>query len=335
VLIKFILMFPDALAPTRASSGAVGFDVYAYHVVDKETRATVQELPFELRGGESVLIGIGIVFAVPPSIDCQVRPRSGLASKYDVELSNSPGTVDPDYRGEIGILLRNRGKKGFTITKGMRVAQLVFTQVHLPVFHCVDELPPTYRNTGGFGSTGLTSIALGEVEYLAEQRRWDEHFMRIAISASLLSNCLRGVQRNADGFFEKDDLGRYIGASRHFGCVIVKDRTAIATGFNYRLSECDEKGGCAREVGGTQSGIANDIGCLHAEIAAIQNHALVGGPSLRGATVYINAEPCRMCAKVLLGCGIGAVVVPDGVYPTNGLPLILDAGIEVRYISVV
>lgn len=333
MLIKYKRLFSDAKAPVRASPGAVGYDVYAYHVFGDFTKETKVELPFTLKPGESVLIGVGIVFAVPPMVDCQVRPRSGLANRFGVELSNSPGTIDPDYRGEIGVLLRNRGEQAFVVEKGMRIAQLIFTKVRLPVFQEVDKLPETSRNIGGFGSTGLTSVKLGEAEYLDEQTRWDKHFMRIAVSASLLSNCLRGAIKNFDGTYQKDVDGRYVGVIRRFGCVIVKDRNVIATGFNYRTGECDETNGCVRERTGTLTGVSNDLGCFHAEVAAIQNHGRTGGSSLENTTVYITAEPCRMCAKLLFDCGITAVVVPEGIYPTNGLPLLLEAGIEVRHVS--
>ena len=154
MLIKYVKLFPDARPPIRLSDGAVGYDVHAYHLLDAETKASKGELPASIPPGGKLLVGTGIKFAVPQTYDCQVRPRSGLANKYDVELSNSPGTVDPDYRGEIGILLRNRGSKPFIVKRGDRVAQLIFTKVEMPVFREVEELPETTRGAGGFGSTG-------------------------------------------------------------------------------------------------------------------------------------------------------------------------------------
>ncbi len=146
---------PDAIVPARASNGAVGYDVYAYRILDKNTREPIDELPFVLEPGESVLTGIGVRFAIPWPIQCEVRPRSGLASKHNIELSNSPGTIDPDFRGEAGILLRNRGKIPFTLEKEMRIAQLIFSEAQIPVLETVEELPETLRGSGGFGSTGL------------------------------------------------------------------------------------------------------------------------------------------------------------------------------------
>jgi len=335
MLIKYAQLSPDAKVAQRASSGAVGYDVYAYRVVDKNTREECGTFPAVIEPGESILIGTGIIFAVPFPIDCQVRPRSGLASKYDVELSNSPGTIDPDYRGEAGILLRNRGRTSFTIEKGMRVAQLIFTKVEIPVFLKVDinDLPPTSRARGGFGSTGLNAITLGADEYLAEQKRWDRYFMRIANSASELSNCLRGAKKNSDGSYKKDSEENYVGTTRKFGCVIVKGENIVATGFNTRTHECDEEHGCIRERLNIRSGLSNDVGCRHAEEVALQNYAQTGGPSLKGTTVYVNAEPCVKCAKLLAGCGIDALVVPEGVYPENGLKFILDMNIEIRHVK--
>ncbi len=135
-----------ALVPIRASDGAVGYDVHASCVLDKKTKEVTGDLPVGIAPGESVLIGIGVRLAVPWPFQCEVRPRSGLASKYDIELSNSPGTIDPDFRGEAGVLLRNRGISKFTIEKNMRVAQLVFSKAEVPILEEADELPPTRRS---------------------------------------------------------------------------------------------------------------------------------------------------------------------------------------------
>lgn len=143
----------DSKIPERATEGAVGFDVYASRVLNKKTKRVIGELPVIIEPGGSVLIGIGIKIAIPFPWQCEVRPRSGLASKYDIELSNSPGTIDPDFRGEAGVLLRNRGKKSFTIGKNMRIAQLIFSIVEIPRLEEAKRLPRTKRGAGGFGST--------------------------------------------------------------------------------------------------------------------------------------------------------------------------------------
>ncbi|OGE75333.1 MAG: hypothetical protein A3K06_01850 [Candidatus Doudnabacteria bacterium RIFCSPHIGHO2_01_52_17] len=334
MVIKYAKLFPDAKVVRRASAGAIGFDVHAYHVVDRIEREHLTDLPITIKQGESVLIGTGIVLAVPFPWDCAVRPRSGIASKNLVQLLNSPGTLDPDYRGEAGILMINLNTVPFIINKGDRVAQLIFTKAEIPNFMevaSVSVLPLTNRNTGGFGSTGVGEILLGDEEYLAEQKKWDRYFMKAAIAASELSDCLRGADK-LDGKYVRDAEGRYCGAIRRFGCVIVKDRNIISQGFNHRNIECSEAGGCFREREGLKSGRSNDDGCLHAEEAAIQNHANSGGPSLQGTSLCVNAEPCKKCAKFISGCGISAVIVPLGIYPTNGLPLLIEAGIEIRHV---
>ncbi|MDP3784979.1 MAG: dUTP diphosphatase [bacterium] len=336
MVIKYVKLFPDAKVVQRASPGAVGFDVHAYYVLDRITREKIADLPADVLPGQSLLIGTGIALAIPFPYDCMIRPRSGIASKNLVQLLNSPGTVDPDYRGDVGILLFNQGESAFRVEKGMRVAQLIFSKAEVPHFlevSSVKALPPTIRDTGGFGSTGLGEITLGDEEYLDEQRKWDNYFMKAAIAASELSNCLRGAERDAKGKYSRDENGHYCGAVRRFGAVIVKNRNIIAQGFNYRLLECSEEDGCIRERENIATGKSNDEGCLHAEIVAIQNHGNSGGASLQDASICVNAEPCKMCAKVIVGCGISTVIVPKNVYPTNGLPLLMEAGIEVRHAS--
>jgi len=92
--------------------------------------------------------------AVPAGFECQIRPRSGLALKHGVTLANAPATIDSDYRGELMVALINLGQEPFTVTRGMRIAQLVFARVEQAGFRAVAELPPTGRGEGGFGSTG-------------------------------------------------------------------------------------------------------------------------------------------------------------------------------------
>ncbi len=168
------------MIPRRASNGAIGYDVYASVILDKMNREVIGDFPVIINPGESVLIGIGVQFAIPWPWQCEVRPRSGLASKYDIELSNSPGTIDPDFRGEAGVLLRNRGKESFEITEGMRVAQLIFSNIKIPVLEEVEELPKTIRGAGGFGSTGLFEIQEGTKEYHDKIAKQDNYYMSIA-----------------------------------------------------------------------------------------------------------------------------------------------------------
>jgi dUTP pyrophosphatase len=108
-----------------------------------------------LEPGERRLIPTGISVAIPEGFEGQIRPRSGLAFHHGIGLINAPGTIDSDYRGEIGILVINLGKEPFTIRDGDRVAQMVITEVHRAVLEVVDDLPGSQRQEGGFGHTGI------------------------------------------------------------------------------------------------------------------------------------------------------------------------------------
>ncbi len=326
-------LFSDAHLPERGSSGAVGFDLYAYHQLDRKTREHIADLPAAIAPDDAALFGIGLSFAIPFPYDGQLRPRSGLANKHNIELSNSPGTIDPDYRGEVSVLLRNRGKEFFKVEREMRIAQLVITRVEVPVFTEVANLSATSRGQGGFGSTGLGVIALGDEEYHKAQERMDRYYLESAVSIANLSGCLRGAKQTKDGAWECDDRGRYIGATRRFGCIIVKEGNIVGQGCNIRSSDCSEKEGCIRDRMHIPTGESLELGCVHAEEVAVQNHGRIGGASLKDAVVYINAEPCKRCARLLGGLGIAAVVVPHNVYPTNGLLLLQGGGIEVRQVK--
>ncbi|MBC8064108.1 MAG: dUTP diphosphatase [Chlorobia bacterium] len=107
-----------------------------------------------LEPGERKLVSTGIRMAIPEGFEGQVRPRSGLAMKHGIGMVNSPGTIDSDYRGEIGVLLINLGKETVTFLKGDRIAQLVICPVTRARLLPVDELDQTERGVGGFGSTG-------------------------------------------------------------------------------------------------------------------------------------------------------------------------------------
>ena len=107
-----------------------------------------------LAPGSRALIPTGIAVALPSGHEAQVRPRSGLALKHGVTVLNSPGTIDADYRGEVGVILINHGEAPFTVRRGERIAQLVITAVTAAVLDEVERLPESGRGTGGFGSTG-------------------------------------------------------------------------------------------------------------------------------------------------------------------------------------
>jgi len=335
--IKIRKVRPDAIIPARASNGAVGYDVYASRVLDKGTKKPLCDLPITIAPGNSVLIGIGVQFAIPWPWQCEVRPRSGLANKFDIELSNSPGTIDPDFRGEAGVLLRNRGVNPFTVEKDMRVAQLVFSETLIPVFEESEELPPSRRGAGGFGSTGLFSITEGTEAYFEEIRQNDVFFMEIAVAASKKSNCVRGCKRGPGGRFRRDKKGLLTGQTRRFGCVIVKNNNVISMGYNAQhdgSALCSEVG-CLRDKENIPSGTKIErCRAVHAEWWAIANLAKSGvGVSTVGATIYLTAEPCEVCAKLIAQLGIETMVLLKGAYPQNGTPLLREAGIGIRYVK--
>ena len=104
--------------------------------------------------GEIRLVRTGFAMEIPEGIECQVRPRSGLALKHGITLPNSPGTIDSDYRGELQVILQNLGKEAVTIARGDRIAQLVFARYETPEAVEAEELTESERGGGGFGSTG-------------------------------------------------------------------------------------------------------------------------------------------------------------------------------------
>ncbi len=113
------------------------------------------ETPFILAAGDFGLISTGLKMEIPVGYEAQVRPRSGLAAKFGVTVLNSPGTIDSDYRGEIKVILINHGKDNFTINRGDRIAQMIFSPVTTAEFIIDKELETSERNVGGFGSTGI------------------------------------------------------------------------------------------------------------------------------------------------------------------------------------
>ena len=113
--------------------------------------------PRILAPGERALIPTGFAIELPPGFEGQVRPRSGLALKHGVTVLNAPGTIDADYRGEIGVLLINHGEESFAVSRGARIAQFVVSRTEAVILIETDELSGTSRGENGFGSTGLTS----------------------------------------------------------------------------------------------------------------------------------------------------------------------------------
>lgn len=132
--------------PLYATRDAAGADVQACLSKD-----------LVIAPGDSALIPTGLFCAIPTGYEIQVRPRSGLALKNQITVLNSPGTIDADYRGEIGVILINHGKNPFVVKNGMRIAQLVLAPFLQAVFTPSNELTQTQRGEGGFGHTGLNS----------------------------------------------------------------------------------------------------------------------------------------------------------------------------------
>lgn len=133
---------PDLPLPERATRHAAGYDI----------RSAEDEVV--LGPGEIRLVSTGLVMELPEGVECQVRPRSGLALKHGITLPNSPGTIDPDYRGEVRVIMQNTGSEPVTLSRGERIAQLVFARFEAPDIAEVEEVTATDRGSGGFGSTG-------------------------------------------------------------------------------------------------------------------------------------------------------------------------------------
>lgn len=147
---------PDLPLPAHASAGAAGMDVCAN--LPGELRATGLVIP----AGGRALVPTGLAVGIPENFELQMRPRSGLALRHGVTLLNAPGTIDCDYRGEIGVIVINHGEAPFVVTHGMRIAQMVLARVHRGQFEIVETLSETVRGTGGFGSTGTAKEAVRE-----------------------------------------------------------------------------------------------------------------------------------------------------------------------------
>ena len=134
----------DLDLPSYESDGSSGMDI----------RAAVEESCI-VKQGEIKLIPTGLAISVPVGYEAQIRPRSGLAVKHGIGLVNSPGTIDADYRGEIGIIMINWGQEPFIINRGDRIAQMVITKVYQAGIIRVDDLDSTERGDGGFGHSGI------------------------------------------------------------------------------------------------------------------------------------------------------------------------------------
>lgn len=140
--IKVKKLHPLAIIPQYQTQGSAGFDF-----------CSIQDIT--IKPQESALIKTGLAFEIENGYELQIRPRSGLALKNKITVLNSPGTIDSDYRGEIGIILINHSKEDFNIQCGDRIAQGIIAQVSFATFEEVTELSSTQRGEGGFGSSGI------------------------------------------------------------------------------------------------------------------------------------------------------------------------------------
>lgn len=130
--------------PSYATEQSAGMDL----------RANIEE-PITLKPMQRALIKTGLFMALPPGFEAQVRPRSGLALKHGITVLNTPGTIDADYRGEIGVVLINLGDKDFVVNDGERIAQMVIARHETAIIREVEVLDDTERGAGGYGHTGI------------------------------------------------------------------------------------------------------------------------------------------------------------------------------------
>jgi dUTP pyrophosphatase len=149
-------MQTEITIPTQILPHGEGLDLPAYATPGAAGMDAVAALtdPLVLAPGERVAVPTGLAMAIPDGFEIQVRPRSGLAFKHGLTVANAPGTIDSDYRGEVKVLLINLGPDAVTITRGMRIAQLVPAAVTRATLLVVESLDDTSRGVGGFGSTG-------------------------------------------------------------------------------------------------------------------------------------------------------------------------------------
>ena len=180
-----IFVLPGGLLPKRQTAGAIGYDVHLRAILsanemdsqnpilrktlfdfqnipgDKEIARHIRKekdgLVYAMDPGESVLVGVGFTAEMPFPMFYWMAPRSGLSSKYGITVTNAPGTVDPDYRGEAGVLIYNRNNYSFPLRQNMRIAQIIFQLAIIPAIEIAqswNDLSNTSRGIGGFGSTG-------------------------------------------------------------------------------------------------------------------------------------------------------------------------------------
>lgn len=147
--LKILKLHADAIEPAYQTDGSVGLDLHAY--IDRR----IHPRRMLIGPGQIALVKTGIAVQIPAGYEGQIRPRSGLALKYGVTVIDSPGTIDPDYRGDIGVVLINHSSMSFQFLHGDRIGQLVISPIQRVLIRSVDKLDKTDRDAGGFGHTGV------------------------------------------------------------------------------------------------------------------------------------------------------------------------------------
>jgi dUTP pyrophosphatase len=142
-IVKFKRLHVEAIVPEYKTKGASGADVFSVEDID-------------IPAGEARLVPLGFSVSIPPGLEMQIRPRSGLALKHRITVLNTPGTVDNDYRGEVKVILMNLGSDVFRVSKGDRIAQAIIAPTISVTYQEVEDLDETARGAGGFESTGRT-----------------------------------------------------------------------------------------------------------------------------------------------------------------------------------
>lgn len=163
--IRYKLNTPDSIAPTKATAYSSGYDLYADRMSEKEIEGFKKLFPtsrivfgedwYEIPPMERIVIPTGLILELPNNYEAQVRPRSGLAFKHGITVLNTPGTIDADYRGLVGVILINLGKDSYIVKVGERIAQLVITKLpEVALVPSIEDLNVTPRGDGGFGHSG-------------------------------------------------------------------------------------------------------------------------------------------------------------------------------------
>lgn len=151
------LLNPNAMPPSRGSREAAGLDLHADLTLEDAYQPDIAKKIITIRPGERRLVKCGFAMSIEPGYEAQVRPRSGLSLKSGITVHNAPGTIDSDYRGEVGVILWNTSKDQFAIRHGDRIAQMVIAPHRsFHSFSVVEALAPTDRGVDGYGSTGLS-----------------------------------------------------------------------------------------------------------------------------------------------------------------------------------